>query len=143
MKITLATLAAVLMGPWPAIADTYTCMSVELCVCQKADGCSGIDAYLEEKPTEICGKSSDIFKATTHRRKIHLDGDSLKLTLKEARPYFSDLDWYQAGATHDRWLVNLRFDNESIQTRFDLRQMARGSVNEHEWVLTGTCEVVE
>lgn len=112
-------------------------------MCQKADGCSGVDKYLHDEPTEICRDDVQVFQARTFRRKVSLTGEKFEISFKEASPYFSDFHWYQAGATEDRGLINLDFDDERPTTSFRMQQMTKDSINNHDWVLTGTCEVIE
>ncbi|WP_425656376.1 hypothetical protein [Roseobacter sp. EG26] len=126
----------------PVSATEYSCQTETFCACQEALGCNSIDEYLHKNPTEICRSDSRVFEATVHGRKIILNGEELRITFKEARPYFNDFDWYQAGATDDRGLINLTFDNEGLQTDFEIRQMVRGSVNDHIWKLAGNCKVL-
>ena len=76
-------------------------------------------------------------------RKVSLDGVDLKIHLREVKPYLSDLDWYQAGATENRGLINFSFDNESDWSDFRIRQMAHGSINNHSWTMSGSCKVVD
>ncbi|WP_299506679.1 hypothetical protein [uncultured Roseobacter sp.] len=136
-------LASTLFLAISASANVYSCQGETFCMCQKAKGCSGIDQYLTDDQTEICRNSKRTFEATAQWRKIVLTGEGLKISLKEVRPYFSDVDWYQANATENRGQINLGFDNETDQTDFQIRQMAQGSVNNHDWTLSGVCEVIE
>lgn len=138
--VVTMSLAGGLLCAMPALADVYSCHSETFCTCNEADGCNGLDQHLHARPTATCREHIQVFEAKAHRRKVILNGENLNITLKEARPTFSDLDWYQAGATDDRGLVNLIFDNESPRTDFLIRQMAQGSVNNNVWTLSGKCE---
>lgn len=135
-------LAGCLLWALPASASVYSCQSETFCVCQKTQGCSGMDRYLHEGPTQICRNDKQAFEATAKWRKIIFDGEKLKTTFKETRPHGNDFDWYQAGATKDRGLINLNFDGEGEWTNFKILQMAQGSVSNHVWTLSGTCEVI-
>ena len=70
-----------------------------------------------------------------------LAGDGLELVLKEARPFWKDVDWYQSGMTDTRGLINVAFDNESNSPSFSLEQMLIGSLHRKLWTLEGSCEV--
>ncbi|WP_425038767.1 hypothetical protein [Primorskyibacter sp. S187A] len=125
-----------------ATAEAYACSSKAFCRCESEDGCSSVAAYPDALPKMTCGPSDVQFDLQTKRRSLQLQGATLKLTLREARPYFGDMDRYQAGATATRGLINFRLDNESRKTPFQMREMAAGSVNDTIWRLEGTCEVM-
>ncbi|WP_300030203.1 hypothetical protein [uncultured Roseobacter sp.] len=143
MSLTNLLLIAVACGlllPLQSKAAVYSCQSETFCKCKKAQGCSAGYQYLDDRLTHTCRDEQQVFEATTLRRAVRLDGEKLKIKFREARPYFSDLDWYQAGATGDRGLINLRFDNEGRWSDFQITQMVQGSINDHIWTLTGKCE---
>ncbi len=143
MAHTFIAAAGILLIALSASASAYSCQGETFCMCQITEGCSGLDQYLRDDQTEVCRESKRSFEATVQRRQISVSGEGLKVFLQEVRPYLSDLDWYQAGATENRGLINFSFDNESDQTGFRIRQMAQGSVNNHNWTLSGSCQVVE
>ncbi len=74
---------------------------------------------------------------------MKLAGDGLELVLKESRPYWQDVDWYQSGTTEIRGLINVAFDNESDNPSFSLEQLIEGSLQRKLWTLEGNCEVIE
>lgn len=143
MERSFMAAAGILLISSSASADVYSCQVETICICQITEGCSGRDQYLRDDQTEVCRKSKRSFEATAHRREVSLVGEGLKIHLREARPYLSDLDWYQAGATEDRGLINFNFDNESDRSDFRIQQMMHGSVNNHSWTMSGSCEVVD
>ncbi|MEL6565677.1 MAG: hypothetical protein AAFQ59_14650 [Pseudomonadota bacterium] len=136
---------AVLLGSCGqhASAEAYFCQSEEYCVCGKVSGCSAIDVYLSGDVQQTCMDSKRTFSADVKRRRITLMGEGLSVSFREARPHFDDFDWYQVGATNERGLTNLNFDNERSKTSFLIRQMAQDSVNNFIWTLAGTCKVGE
>ena len=134
---SLAFVASTQVG----FAATFACESVTFCSCPTSDGCSEIGAYLSDEPKLVCKDYKKSFSLTASRRSVRLAGETLQLTLREVRPYFSDMDWYQAGKSDRRGLVNLSFDNESQTPQFELREMAKGHSNGFVWKLSGSCEV--
>lgn len=143
-KPAQALLAAALLPTSALSAQTdYLCSAEKFCQCVNGtDGCHVVDGVLTDQITDTCRTSSKSFALEAKRRTVSLKGDSLSVTLKEARPFFSDVNWYQSGATGERGLLNFSFDNEANKPTFVLREMAAGSVNRHIWTLSGHCEVL-
>ncbi len=145
MILLLATIAvlSVITAQDAAARGTFSCVADRFCTCLTTPGCSAIEAYLHAGQTEICKGKDRRFQAIAKPRAVLIEGDGLPVRFRETRPYFTDLDWYQSGQTQERGLLNLRFDNESDESQFHLRQMVRDSVNNHRWAMSGTCQRIE
>ncbi|WP_299147968.1 hypothetical protein [uncultured Tateyamaria sp.] len=143
MSLRIFATAFGILTAVPVAANTYACQSNEFCVCESEKGCLGLEQYLPDAPKQICAQNTRTFEAIVRSRGIDVKGKDIDISFKEARPHFNDFDWYQAGATADRGLINLSCNNESVQADFVLRQMAENSANNHVWKYAGTCKVIE
>lgn len=149
MSILLFSMAAMVCGTalvtaWPsAAARSYTCETDAFCKCPSPNGCSVVSELLGEPPFLACRDASMVFTAQLRGRKLTLNGEAIAVGLREVRPYFSDLDWYLSGASQTGGVLNMSFNNESVQGPFFLRYMAQSSVNDSVWTLSGRCEGID
>ncbi|WP_171125029.1 MULTISPECIES: hypothetical protein [unclassified Ruegeria] len=132
MKVitALAVFHVFVFATMPASAETYTCHAEKFC---------WNAAY---STPQGCQKDNRAFEVSINKRRMTLAGGGLEIVLKEARPYWQDVDWYQSGMTDTRGLINVAFDNESNEPSFSLEHMIEDSVQRKLWTLVGICEVI-